>query len=296
MRVTNNMLLNAAIYDLDKLRESYAKAQAKVNGRSLERPSDDPVRVVEAIDLTGAQMRLERAQRSAEDASEWLAVTETSLSKLIDQVAAAKETAMQAGAPSSLEETARESLATTIDSLAKAYYDELNVSHRGHYLYGGWKSDQAPFTKDGTGTVTYTGDNQEIVRHVAPGFEISISVPGSRLMAAGDFVKTLTDMAQHLRSGEMTTVITDDMNKIDQVMNHLISVRSTFGLRMQQVEQYEAYARDGLINIEDRLGKISGGDLAEASMKMIEAQNAYQVAVASFSKALPVSLLDYMFR
>ncbi len=42
MRVTNSMLLNQALFDLEGLREKYAKAQAAVNGRALERPSEDP--------------------------------------------------------------------------------------------------------------------------------------------------------------------------------------------------------------------------------------------------------------
>jgi flagellin-like hook-associated protein FlgL len=70
--------------------------------------------------------------------------------------------------------------------------------------------------------------------------------------------------------------------------------RSDVGVRQNQADQYSEYAQNDLYEIEDRLGKISGGDLESAVLKMTEAQNAYQAALASFAKALPQSLLDYL--
>jgi len=76
----------------------------------------------------------------------------------------------------------------------------------------------------------------------------------------------------------------------------LLARRSEVGLAYQQVEQFEGYSRDGLITVEERLGEISGGDIADAVMEMTQAQQAYQVALTAFSMALPMTLMDYMFR
>ncbi|MFZ5814019.1 MAG: flagellin [Bacillota bacterium] len=297
MRVTNWMLLNSAIYDLEALKEKYANAQKAVNGRSLERPSDDPQRVVEAMDLAGVKVRLERAQRAGEDAREWLSITETSLSTMIDHLQSAEEIAIQAGSPASNEPTALANLATMVESLRDALKREMNAQHRGRYLYAGWATDVKPFVDNVTGGVDYAAVSTDlIIRDIAPGFGIPINVPGNQLQATGDMIQMLTDTANDLRAGNITSVTSTRLGQIKKAMDNLIALRSGLGLQMKQVEQYEQYTRDGMINVEERLGKISGGDLAEAVLRMTEAQQAYQAAVASFSKALPVSLLDYMFR
>lgn len=297
MRVTNWMLLSSAIYDLDSLREKYANAQKAVNGRSLERPSDDPQRVVEAMDLAGVRVRLQRAQRAGEDAREWLSITETSLTSMIDQLQSAEEIAIQAGSPASLEPNARESLARTIDSIRDALLREMNTKHRDQYLYAGWATNKQPFSKTAAGAASYdAGSTDLIMRDIAPGFGIPINVPGNQLLGGGDFIDTLTKLADDLRSGRQVDVTTDRLGEIQKASSHIVGLRSGLGLYMKQTEQYENYARDGLVNVEDRLGKISGSDLAESVLRMTEAQQAYEAAIASFSKALPVSLLDYMFR
>ncbi|MFZ5826804.1 MAG: flagellin [Bacillota bacterium] len=297
MRVTNWMLLNSAIYDLSALREKYANAQKAVNGRSLERPSEDPQRVVEAMDLAGLKVRLERAQRAGEDAREWLSVTETSLSAMIDQLQSAQEIAIQAGSPASNEPTALANLASTIESIRDGLLREMNTQHRGRYLYAGWATDTRPFVDNGTGGVNYAAVSSDyIIRDIAPSFGIPVNVPGNQLQATGDMIDMLSKMADDLRAGNISAVTTTHLDKVKTAMDNLVALRSGFGLQMKQVEQYEQYTREGLINVEQRLGKISGGDLAESVLRMTEAQQAYQAAIASFSKALPVSLLDYMLR
>lgn len=297
MRVTNWMLMNSAIYDLATLKEKYANAQKAVNGRSLERPSDDPQRVVEAMDLAGVKVRLQRAQRAGEDAREWLSITETSLSAMIDHLTAAEETAIQAGSPALKEPSALDNLATMVESLRDSLLREMNTKHRDQYLYSGWATDKVPFKDNGTGGVIYDAISTDlIIRDIAPGFGIPINVPGNKVLAAGDFIDTLSKMAAELRAGNIAAVTSTRLDEIKSAMNGIITLRSNLGLYIKQVEQYENYTRDGLLNVEERLGKISGGDLAESVLRMTEAQQAYEAAIASFSKALPVSLLDYMFR
>lgn len=295
MRVTNWMLLNAAVYDLGALREKYMVAQKKVNGRTLERPSDNPRAVVEAIDLMGAKVRFERAQEAISQSKEWLAAAETSISTMLDLLQSAHETAVQFGSPASLEPAAAENLAKQIEALRDGLKKELNARHRDYYLFSGWSTDVQPYPDDGAGGVTYAGGvDQVLEREIAPGYRIKITVAGNRL--PGTIIKDLTDMANAMRAGDVEAVTTTYLDKVIAASDRLVALRSELGLSYQQAEQYENYARDGLVNVQDRLGKVSGGDLAEAVLQMTEAQSAYQTAIAAFAKALPVSLLDYMLR
>lgn len=297
MRVTNAMMMNRAIQDLDGLRQKLAKASGAVNGRVLERPSEDPIRVAEAMDLSGAKLRMERAQRSGQDARQWLSVTEMSLSTMIERFHSAREIALQADSPRSFNADSRESFARELLSLRDSLLRETNAQHRDQYLFAGWKTETQPFADDGEGGASYVAaSNGEITRDIAPGLGLVVNVTGSQLMEKGDFLKTLSDMAEAFRTGNTAEIGGQLLSDLDEAMGHLTVIRSDLGTRQVQAEQYETYAGDALYAIEDRLTYITGADLAEAVMRMTEAQTSYQTALASFSKSLPSSLVDYMLR
>lgn len=294
MRVTNYMLLRTAIQDMEHLRSQYAEAQKAVYGRSLERPSDDPARIVEAIDLTGMKVKLERAQRAATDAKEWLSIAETSVAAIGEHLASAEETMIQFGSPANQEPQARESLALQIEGLRDAIKREMNAQHRGRYLFAGWATDKEPFEDDGSGGVNYVGSSHKTEREIAPGYKVTINIPGDKLPHG--IVATLTQVAQEIRAGNVTNVTGALLGQVKQASADVLARRSDLGISMKQVEQFEGYSRDGLITVEERLGEISGGDIADAVMRMTEVQQSYQVALSAFSKALPLTLMDYMFQ
>lgn len=292
MRVTNLMLVNMARYDLEGLREKYLHAQSAVNGRVLDRPSEDPQRVVESMDLAGAKMRLERYQRSGDDAKEWLSVTEISLNTIVDDLQAAREIAVQLRNPTSLEPDARHAMVMSLTSIRDALVKEMNAQHRGQYLFSGLK-DTKPFDMQADGSVVYNGTVGEAPREIASDQSVSVNVAGISLTQKGDFVKTISDMITALQSGDLSS-IGGKIDELDQALGNVVTVRSEVGVRVATVEKYYQYAVDAIYHIEDRLGKLSGGDLETAVMDMAQAQQAYQTALASFSKALPMSLMDYI--
>ncbi len=292
MRVTNAMMAKLAIRDLERLRNQYHQAQSAVLGRALERPSEDPTRVVEAMDLAGAKLRLERAIRSGQDAREWLTMAEDSLSAMIDHLHAARETVLQAGGPGSLDADAREAMAVALEAIREALLRELNTRHRDQYLFAGWNTETKPFADDGTYVAASSG---EILRDIAPGLSVAINIPGDRLKGQ-EMIENLQQMADDLRAGNVAAVVGEGLARLDEHFGNLTVLRSDLGVRMKQVERYEELAQDGLMTIERRIGEITGTDIERAVLEMTQAQSAYQAALASFSKALPVSLLDYMLR
>lgn len=292
MRITNAMLTSRAIRDLDRLREQYSKAQDAVNGRVLTRASEDPKRVEEAMSLSGAQLRMERVLRAGEDAVDWLQVSESHLSTMIDRLQAAREAVVQSGGPVSLEPDAQKSLRDTLQAIRDSLMQELNAQHQGLYLFAGYQTDAPPFEMGGAG-LQYNGDSNELIRTVAPGYTVAVTVPGDQLDAPA-FMQALDDMIAALDAGNLTGLTSMGLPALDKAIGNLTVIRSDLGLRQNQVTQYSEQAQDSILLIKERLTKISGGDLETAVLDMAEAEIAYKAALASFSKALPQSLIDYM--
>jgi len=286
------MLMNRAIHDLDRLREQYAKAQDAVNGRVLTRASEDPKRVEEAMSLSGAQTRLERVLRAGEDAVNWLQVSESHLSTMIDRLQAAREAVVQSGGPVGLDPDGQKSLRDTLQAIRDSLMQELNAQHQGLYLFGGYQTQTQPFDES-SGTLVYQGDGNELLRTVAPGYTVGVTVPGDKLGAEA-FIGALDQMIADLDAGNLDNLSSVGLPALDQAISNLTVLRSDLGLRQNQVTQYTEQAQDSILLIKERLTKISGGDLETAVLDMVEAQTAYMAALASFAKALPQSLIDYM--
>lgn len=296
MRITNAMLVNRAINDLDKLRQQYRKAQDAVNGRVLTRASEDPKRVEEAMRLSSNQVQMEHVQRAGEDAGDWLTMTETHLSTIIDRVQAAREAIVQSGGPVSLSSEGQKSLADTLQAIRDSVMQELNSKYQGLYIFSGYQTDQPAFiegSESGKDSVTYKGDENALVRMVAPGYSVAVTVTGDQLGAV-ELMNTLDGLIEDLRSGNLTSVFDTGLSDLDQSLETLTVLRSEVGLRQNQVTRYTEQAQDTILLLKERLTNISGGDLETAVLDMVEAQTAYQAALASFSKALPQSLIDYM--
>lgn len=297
MRVTQAMLMSSSLRDLDLLRLKYKKAQDAVNGRVLERPSEDPQRVVEAMDLSGAKLRFERTLRTGQDSREWLGIAETHMDAIIEQLENARDIAVQAGGPGSISPDARDGLVRGIRTIRDAIMRELNAQYRDQYLFAGFATTTKPFADDpATGGVQYGGTPDQMLRDIAPNLPVSINVPGNEIVAAVDFMATLTKMADELQAGDIQTVTTTRLDELTKALDNVNRIRSDLGVRYAQIEKYESYAEKAILNIEERLGRITGADLEVAVIQMTEAQTAYQAALVSFSKALPTSLLDYMLR
>ncbi|HYF93936.1 MAG TPA: hypothetical protein VD969_17110 [Symbiobacteriaceae bacterium] len=297
MRVTNAMLMNQALSDLDILRRKYASAQAAVNGKVLERPSEDPQRVVEAMDLSGAKLRMERAKRTGEDAREWLQASEASLSNMVDRLQAAMEVAVEVGGAGGFGADSREGFALTVESIRDALLREMNNTHRDQHLFAGWATDVTPFVLDADGGANYVaGNSGTIKRDIAPGLSVEINIPGDELLAKGDFIRTLSDMADDLRAGRIGAVANQRLDELTKEFDQINMLRSGLGVRVAHVEQYQTFAAEGLEMLEGRLTELTGANLEESVLRMTEAQTAYEAALASFAKALPSSLLDYMMR
>lgn len=256
MRVTNSMIMNNSLNDLALLREKYENAQALVNGRGLERPSEDPARVVEAIDLSAAKVRLERSQRSSSDAKDWLNAAEDQLAAMIDDMDQMRNLAQQAGSPAFQTPEDRERMAREIEAVRDSMLNKMNAQHRGQYLFAGGKTKTKPFEMTAAGGANYVAASAtEITREIAPGLSIATNIPGSRFLEEDDPIGTFTQLAKELRAGDIS-MVSARIEHIDRQANNLINLRAEIGVRQDMLEQYTAYGQDAMVNLETRITEL----------------------------------------
>lgn len=140
--------------------------QSKVNQTQLQlskgtrilKPSDDPIGSAVALDL---QKQIDNALQfiaNGESAETKLEVEESALSNVTDILQRVRDLTLQ-GANATLNQSDRQAIIIEIEQRL----DELiglgnSQLANGEYLFSGFKSNVKPFATDGTGSVSYQGD------------------------------------------------------------------------------------------------------------------------------------------
>ena len=80
MRITNNMLVNNMVYNLNQNLRALEKLQyQKATGKKFKVPSDDPIGVSKSLKFNTDISKLKQYKRNVSDAKSWMIDTEAAL-------------------------------------------------------------------------------------------------------------------------------------------------------------------------------------------------------------------------
>lgn len=176
MRVADKMNYNQSMRSIGKNRSDLLVYQNQAaTQKRITKPSDDPVgaaRVLEArTDLAG----LKQYKNNLLSAKEFIEYSEQSLSQMTDLLIRAKELALQQSSDGASGPDTRKIASMEIDQI---YGQTVNIGNRrfgDRFLFGGFKTDKAPFDMTGD----YTGDDAEMEVEIENGSRIVMNIPGS---------------------------------------------------------------------------------------------------------------------
>lgn len=297
MRITTQMLYQQATRHLSPLRDRIAKAQDAVHGKTLTRPSSDPVKVIQTLDASEAMRRAERTLRTADDVLDWLSAMETAISAMADRLLDAQDVVMTAGGANISDPSSREALALEIEKIRDSLLSLANTRYRNRYIFAGFKTDTKPFSDDPlTGGVTYAGDGGRIQQEVVPGIVVASNMPGDLLLEKGDFFQTLTQLANDLRANSQQEILEERLREIREAYNWLADLRGEIGTRYKQVEVHRQASQDLQILLEERVAEITGVDVETAVLELYTAHNAYQIVLGSIQRVIDMMNAINLFR
>ncbi|MEO0630925.1 MAG: hypothetical protein AAFY46_09385, partial [Planctomycetota bacterium] len=152
-------------------------AQAQLStGRSLLRPSDNPVAAVTVSALDDSIERSSQRLRNIDQADTNLALIETSLSEANDLLLSAKSIASEQVNLGSTS-TERTNQAAVVDSLLAGLLEQMNRQSVDNYLFGGSRISRQPFEEFGTG-ILYTGESDGLTTDLGLGTSLPVTLSG----------------------------------------------------------------------------------------------------------------------
>lgn len=145
MRITNNMMFDSSIRNLNNNLQRLSDAQTKYSTQSkIQVPSDDPVIATRAIKYRDYVADVEQYQKNTSDATSWMQVTDDALQGIADYMTRLKELVTN-GANDTNSTASKTAIADEIKEIRKGLVDTMNTSYAGRYVFAGYNTDEAPY-------------------------------------------------------------------------------------------------------------------------------------------------------
>ncbi len=299
MRVSTSQIFRQGVDAMLEKQRDLSRTELQVaSGKRILNPSDDAAAAVRILDLKEAQSRLAQYQRNADAATARLDQEETALQGVENLLQRVRELAVRAN-NDTLSQEDRSAVAAEVREHMGSFLQLANSKDaNGEYLFAGYQSQTQPFSHNGAGTFTYSGDEGQRMVKIGDSREVAIGDPGSMFMgfAAADGGTTnigevLYDLATTLESGNGYP---DAMTDIDTAFTNIFNTRAKIGARMNAIDD-QKIANDAFdLAIADVKSTLEDLDYAEAISRFEQQLTALQASQQAFIKIQDLSLFNFI--
>jgi len=265
-------------------------------GKRVNNPGDDPVGVGLALGIRNDLESVRAWSQNIADSSSWLSATDSALGNQMEILQRAHELAVQ-GANGSLSADARGMIATEVRALRDQVAEAGNASLGGRYLFGGTRTDTAPFDPAVPGPVAPVNTGL-LNREVGQGQVMSVNVTADRVLGPGggtpDVFQTLTELADSLDASDLNAVGRTALTRLDAHMDNINSLRGEVAAKVNRLELTGSrFAIDDIAR-QDQLAEIEDTDMAQAIMDLRTRENVLRASLSVGARVIQPSLVDFL--
>lgn len=287
MRVANKSIFDAVKYNLGNISEELNKAsEVASTGKRINNLSDDPVGLTQTLNIRSTLSNMEQMGRNINFGRSWLTASESALTQMENVISDLKALCVQM-ASGTTGSAQRLSAAGTVQNMLDEIVSLANADVSGNYIFSGLKTDVAPFSQDGT----YNGDNNAFSIKISKNTTAEIGSDGQAVF--GDIFNTLSNLKTALETNDVSG-IRDSINKLDGHFDDISARISDVGSKIARLDIKNKIYQDLDFANTERLSKIEDADIVKAIMNLEAAELAYKAALASSSKVMSLTLMDYL--
>ena len=303
MRVTNNMMTDSLVRYLTTQNEALYERQTIIaSQKRINKPSDDPIGTGKILDYRQTLASIEQYQTNIQGANTRLEVTESNLD-LVDDLLQLAEGIAETETDEST--ASRQQAAEEVKAIYDQVLDLANSELDGNYLFSGYKTQTAPFSRNDSltttfdrFTVTYWGDDGDARFIVAQNTEIAIEADGRPLFhnaAAGgiNVFDAMRDLIVGLENDD-TDAIYAQADLIDQGQKQIDNIRAANSPIAYRLETTENHWINYKSKIQDLLGKQEEADITQAVVELQSIELAYQTTLATAAQIIQPGLINFL--
>lgn len=185
MRVSSAQLFLQATSALSEKYATLTKIHEQMTtGRRLTAPSDDPAATARIMEIDEFLTTTTQYQKNSDFATSRLGHEEAALTSVTDALQRVRELVVQ-GNNTVLGDRERGYLADEIDQHLRLILQQANSQDASmEYIFAGFKTQSPPFSQDGTGAVSYVGDQGRRMLQVSAARQIQSGDSGHDVFMA----------------------------------------------------------------------------------------------------------------
>ncbi|MBP2640616.1 MAG: flagellar hook-associated protein 3 [Firmicutes bacterium] len=326
MRITNGMISSNFLNSLNKSLERQTSLQEQLaDGKSIHRPSDDPVRVARSLYFNTNLTNNEQYTQNVKDAVSWMDTTDGILSDVSSVMIKTQElvTSVDGSKPTD----ALNAIGQEVDGLVDTIVQMGNSEIGDRYLFSGQMDKTLPLerkmiTNTDTGetveVVVYKGDNNKISMPLQNGLvdpnKDSVNLTAIEVFGPAEMINTINE------NGNPTMVTTlSVLNNLLQVKNELmkaspdvtwltgtglslvqdghntvLKAQTELGARSSSYEMMSNILANSNTAIQEDLSANEDLDVSKAIIDFKTAENVYSTALSVGARIMPPSLVDFL--
>ena len=321
MRVTNNMLVNNMVYNLNQNLKKLEKLQYQLaTGKKFRVPSDDPIGASKSLKFNTDISKLEQYERNVKDALSWMSDTEAALGEIGEVLKRAKELTVDAANGTKTTEDLNK-IREEIDQLKEHLIQIANTTYAGRHVFSGYKTDQELLDENGNYKINLEllDDEAEIFEYnVGVSEKVKVNTLGSRVFGKVDFDKdtktiegipefsfevdagdkpyliaVFEELSDGLQNGNHDK-IQQALTNLDNAMEQVLSVRAEVGAKMNRLELTDKKLGVQIVSVKELLSYNEDVDIAEAFMNINVAQNVYVSSLMTGARIIQPTLVEFL--
>lgn len=313
MRITNNMLVNNLVYNLNQNLKTMEKLQYQLaTGKKFRVPSDDPIGASKSLKFNTDISKLEQYKRNAEDAMSWMNDTEAALAEIGEVLKRAYELTVDA-ANGTKDDGDLLKIREEIEQLKDHLVQIANTTYSGRHIFSGYKTDKPLM-------IVVEGENGKKIKYnisidksevfvynVGISERVEVNTLGGLVFGApyvgysGEvtkghtpgLIKVFNNLSQALEEANSER-LQKAIEDLQAGMEQVLSVRSQVGAKMNRLELTVKKLDLQINNTKELLSYNEDVDIAEAIMHMSMAQNVYVSSLMTGAKIIQPSLAQFL--
>ncbi|TCK05176.1 flagellar hook-associated protein FlgL [Phorcysia thermohydrogeniphila] len=314
MRVPDLKFFDILIkYDRKRSVDLTRKTEELSSGKALLYPSDSPVDYARVIRLKNIVSGFERFNRNIDLTQNILETAESVLGTVVNTAQTVRVKIVQLLNTGVLNEEDAKVMVDYLESIKDYIIQQGNTKIGDSYLFGGVKTQEAPFSSDGS----YNGETTETTVPVANGVTVNTNFNGKNYFgvnsASGSgkilIVEVLDTIITLIKNGEYSQLNTYEidvdldgsgtptkmklLDAFDAGLSKIMEYRSIIGTKIATVENLRIQNESLRVHYSNLISKIEDTDYAAAISEYEKAKTAYEALIAAIQQTKDLSLLKF---
>jgi len=311
VRVSSDVIYSILLKYDNKRNEAIKRATLELSsGKSILKPSDNPIDFARFLRLNKLSEKLERFNRNIDVASSYVDSAESFLNSAVNTLEDARVKFIQILNVGTLTAEDAKTLADYFESIRNYILQLGNEKEGDSYLFGGVKTQTPPFLSDGT----YQGSTKETTVPVAPGVETNTNFNGEEYFAVNQVsgkvlaVEVLDRIIEIVNSGDLNRLQTDRitvnlgdgekkvslLEAYDMAVSKMSQYRSILGTKQKVLSDLKTQNDSINLRLKDLNSKLTDTDYPKAISELEKSKTAYQALLAAISQVQNLSLLNFL--